>query len=105
MPLFSTWSAVIPLIYLVAGGALAFGANYYFDWRRRDDARRDENRRYFRELRPAARLALAEPTEVDLMIRRALDRSTLWTADKHLPTRAWSEHRAVLAGFSNQTNG
>lgn len=93
----STWSSIGPLVGVVIGAGFAFGGNYYFDWRRRGDEQRAKQERDERELRPAARLVLAELVTIDLAIRHAMRTGSAWQPNKQLPNSAYVQHSTVLA--------
>jgi hypothetical protein len=98
----STWSSVGPLVGVVVGAVFAFGGSYYFDWRRRGDEKRAKQERDERELRPAARLVLAELVAIDLAIRHAMRVGSAWQPNKQLPAHAYAQHSTVLAARLEQ---
>lgn len=102
MPVSSTWSSIGPLVGVVVGIVLAFAGNYYFDWRRREDETQAKKERDERELRPAARLVLAELVAIDLAIRHAMRERSAWQPDKQLPAGAYAQHSTVLAARLEQ---
>jgi hypothetical protein len=102
MLVFSTWSSVGPLVGVVVGVVLAFAGSYYLDWRRRHDEKLAKQERDERELRPAARLVLAELVTIDLAIRHAMRERSPWQPDKQPLADAWAQHRTVLAALLDQ---
>jgi hypothetical protein len=85
------------VLAVVLSAALAFGGNYYFDWRRRRDDARERQERDARDIRPAARLVLAELVTIDQAIRHAMRVRSAWQANRQLPNSAYVEHAKVLA--------
>jgi hypothetical protein len=98
----STWSSIGPLVGVVVGVVLAFGGSYYLDWRGRHNEAKAKQERGMRELRPAARLVLAELGTIDLAIRQAMRVGSAWQPDKQPLADAYAEHKTVLAARLEQ---
>jgi hypothetical protein len=90
-------AALIAALAAILGGLLTAGSSILIEWLRGRRERRTQTERDKRELRLAARLVLAELSEISQAIKHTARSLQTWRNDRPLPAFAWREYRAVLA--------